>query len=419
LPDAMDPPTSADAAQAALDEELRGDCAKAFAHYKRGNLTRATELLKKLLARHPAHPLLHYAYTRLGHMLFLEQRHPAGVDEQMEECGNRAGAARRACPGSLLPYLLVAQISYDYPAFSTTVDDLRLLRAIADGAGASALCDADLENAKAIATFAEEVFTLALFPDVRECADSAAYRTQALANLNKALDMDTDLYLAAEELARSNPGQSSLAHFVDTRGAAHADEAARRLRRVQARVHEEEADRALAAIHRVMAGEGAAHNLQEAAVGWRESADQGDASAQLLIGALYGCGGGGVKKNLPLGKRYLELSAAAGNEAAVTLLKELRKCVACGELDVHHMICSQCRNVRYCDKGCQLRHWQHPTDPHTLHCVKRRESAGAGGSSDRVEPPAQLDLLEDPIAAAAAVRVAGNDLFREQKYPEV
>jgi len=126
-----------------------------------------------------------------------------------------------------------------------------------------------------------------------------------------------------------------------------------------------------------------------------------------------------VRRSLPLGKRYLELSAAAGNETAVTLLKKLRKCVGCGELDVHHLICSQCRNVRYCDKQCQWIHWKCPTDSHQLHCVPRRELAGAGGSSDRVEPPAHLDLLEDKLATAAAARVAGNDLFREQKYPEV
>ena len=102
-------------------------------------------------------------------------------------------------------------------------------------------------------------------------------------------------------------------------------EAARRFQRVQARrAREEEADRALTAVHRVMAGEGTAHNLQVAAAGWRESTDQGDVIAQLLIGALYGRGGGSVRKRLPLGKRYLELRAAAGNEAAVTLLKELR-----------------------------------------------------------------------------------------------
>ena len=36
--------------------------------------------------------------------------------------------------------------------------------------------------------------------------------------------------------------------------------------------------------------------------------------------------GEGVNKDVPLGKRYLELSAAQGEEKAVALLKELRKC---------------------------------------------------------------------------------------------
>jgi len=146
----------------------------------------------------------------------------------------------------------------------------------------------------------------------------------------------------------------------------------------------------------------------------------GDVNAQYLVGEKYGLGIlAGVRKNLPLGKRYLELGAAQGDEDAVALLKELRKCVACGELDVHHLICSRCRNRRYCGKDCQRQHWNSPVDPHSLHCVPRRESAGAGGSSDRVVPPAHLVSLEDQIAAAAAARVAGNDLFREQKYPEV
>jgi len=175
-----------------------------------------------------------------------------------------------------------------------------------------------------------------------------------------------------------------------------------------------------------MAGKGAAYDLQAAAAGWRESADQGDASAQLHIGALLARGGGGVKKSQPLGKRYLELSAAAGNEAAVTLLKELRKCVGCGELDVHHMICSQCRDARYCDDDCQLRHWQCPTHPHKPHCVRRREAAGAGASgrsSDLTAPAPALGPVTaappDPVTAAEAVRVVGNELFREQKYPKV
>jgi len=75
---------------------------------------------------------------------------------------------------------------------------------------------------------------------------------------------------------------------------------------------------------------------------------------------------------LPPEKTWQYLSAAQGEQKAVALLKQLRKCVACGELDVHHMICSQCRNVRYCEAACQLRHWQFPADQHKLHCCPRR-----------------------------------------------
>jgi len=337
-------------------------------------------------------------------------------------------------------------VCYDVPVPSSKLSDglLDTLRGNAADAAKMPLNVAELEYAKAIATFDEEVFTLALLPDVRECADSAAYRREALACLSKApaivvsrrlviLEMIVDLHGQAESLGRSNPrGQWGLEasvglHFIDLRDAEHATEAARRLQRLQARAREEGAARELAAVHRVMAGDGkgTAHDLQEAAAGWRESADQGDAGAQLLIGALLARGGGGVRKSLPLGKRYLELSAAAGNEAAVTLLKELRKCVGCGELDVHHMICSQCRNARYCNGDCQRWHWQCPTHPHKPHCVRRRESAGAGasGGSSDLTTPAPPDPVAaappDPVTAAAAVRVAGNDLFRKQKYPEV
>ena len=425
VPDVMnlaDPSVNTATGQAARDEELRGECAKAFEYYKQGNLRQGTQLLLKLLAWHPAHPVLRYAYWRLSHMQLLEQRRSAGVMKQIDECRDRAVAARKACSSSLLPSLLFVQILYDYPipddeALGAFLD---IARTMAAQAAARPLATADLQHAKVIATFDDEVFTLALFPDVRECADPAAYRAQALANLAKAPAKITDLHREAVNLARSEPRRSQLDHYLALRDAGHAAEAVRRLQRVQARAVEEEADRALAAIHRVMAGEGAAHDLQMAAPGWRESADQGDASAQLGIGALLARGGGGVKRNQPLGKRYLELSAAAGNEAAVTLLKELRKCVGCGELDVHHMICSQCRDARYCDDDCQQRHCQCPTHPHKLNCVPRRELAGAGGASDHVEPPgAHLDLLKDQIAAAAAARAAGNDLFREQKYPEV
>ena len=403
----MDPSTGVSAVQAARDEELRGECAKAFEHYKKGNLTRGTKLLQKLLARHPAHPLLHFAYVRLSHKQALAERQPAGDSNPLRECHARTAAALRACPGaSLFWALLGAQIYYDAPPSDGVDGFLTTLRDRAAGEAASPLVADDFELAKAIATFDKDA--LLFLPDVRECADSAAYQTQALANLTKAPAMIADLHRAAGNLARRHPGQPPLwDHFMRLRDARHASEAARRLRRAQARAREEEADRALAAVQRVIAGEGAAHDLQEAAAGWRESADQGDAVAQLLIGALHARGGGGVKKILPLGKRYLQLSAAAGNEDAVALLKELRKCVYCGTLDVHHMICSRCRNVRYCDVVCQLQHWSRPTDPHTLHCVMRRESAGAGGSSsERGEPSSETDQCSAASAVAAAAVAA-------------
>ena len=426
----MAPSTCAAAAQAARVEELRGVCAKAFTHYENGHPRRGEKLLLKLLARHPRHPLLHYARVRLAHKPALELREPADAVEKFRECMELAYAAFTACRDSLLPHLLLAHVVHDDPTRGGVADDpipLDALRNLAASAAARPLYAADLEYAKAITTFDEEVFALPLFPDVRGCADSAAYRSQALTNLvNTAPASFINLHREAEGQARRNriPGQPMmgepmLIHFMDLRDAERAAVAARRLQHVQARAREEEGDRALAAVLGVMAGEGTAHDLQEAAVGWREAADQGDASAQLLIGALYARGGGGVKKSLPLGKRYLELSAVAGSARAVALLKELRKCVNCGKLDVHHVICSQCRNARYCDKGCQVRHWEHPTDPHKLHCVRRRESAEAGGSSDRAQQPAHLDLLKDQSAAAAAARATGNDLFREQKYREV
>ena len=362
----------------------------------------------------------------------MEQRQPAGVKKQSAECLDRTMAAGEACSGSLLPGLIYAQALYDFPKLNAQGLDIILdnLRGVVAYVAGCPLNTADLECAKVIATFDEDVFTLALLLDVRECADSGAYWREALACLAKAPAQITDLHRQAVNLAKSTPGQSVLAHFIDLRDSMHAAEAARRLQRVQTRAGEEDTDRAVAAAPRVMAGEGTAQDRQEVAAGLRVSADQGDADAQFLTGALLARGGGGVKKNLPLGKRYLELSAAAGTEAAVTLLKELRRCVGCGELDVHHMICSQCRNARYCDDDCQQRHWQCLMDPHQPHCVPRRETAGAGGSSDCVEPPAHLDLLNVHIAAAAAgaaaagaaaaaaARVAGNDLFREQKYPE-
>jgi TPR repeat protein len=60
----------------------------------------------------------------------------------------------------------------------------------------------------------------------------------------------------------------------------------------------------------------------------RKAADQGLAVSQFSMGSAYARGEVGVKMDLPLGKTYLELSAAQGNQGAVALLKRIRKAEA-------------------------------------------------------------------------------------------
>ena len=232
MPDAMDPSTSAAALQAARDKELRGECAKAFALYEQGNLECGTELLQKLLARHPAHPLLHCAYVRMVHMQLLEQRQPASIMKQRDECLKRILVAFKACPGSLLPPLLMAQVVCDDPTSNGELEHaLNALRMIAANAVGKPISAADFEYAKAIASFDDEMFTLALMPDVRECTDFNDYWTQGLACLAK----------APAKIVDRPRLESEIDHFITLRDNEHAAVATQRLLHV-------EANQALAAV---------------------------------------------------------------------------------------------------------------------------------------------------------------------------
>jgi len=178
----------------------------------------------------------------------MEQRQPASVLKQFWECSVRGTAALEACPHSLLPRLLFAQTYYDVPVPDDQIEGvLSALRATAAATAAKPPDAADLEYANAITTFDKEVFELTLLPDVRECADPAAYRREALACLAKLPAKVKDLHREAERLARSNPGRSEQDHFLALRDAEHAAEAARRHLRA-------EAAQALAAVHREMLG---------------------------------------------------------------------------------------------------------------------------------------------------------------------
>ena len=156
-------------------------------------------------------------------------------------------------------------------------------------------------------------------------------------------------------------------------------------------------------------GTGVEQSYALAAEWGRKAADQGDAGAQFFVGTLYARGKEGVKKDLPMGKMYLELCAAQGYGDAVAALKELRKCASCGTLDVHHMICAWCRNVRYCDGRCQLQHWQRLADPHKPHCGRRREVAGAEGVSSYPSTDNEVCVTEEALEVAATAAAAKID----------
>jgi len=161
-------------------------------------------------------------------------------------------------------------------------------------------------------------------------------------------------------------------------------------------------------------------------------------SGSVSSGQVVRVWGGGRQEGLASGEDVPGAQRRAGNlrpresgRCRAELLKELRRCACCGTLDVHHMICAWCRNVRYCDATCQLRHWQRAADPHKPHCGRRREAAGAGGSSSsssssssdpsdiadsETEAPAAMAKMEAAkaavaTAAAAAAAEAQEDVF--------
>ena len=162
--------TDANAAQKATHKQLKLDCTKAFGSYKKGNVKAGTKEVEKLLKLHLKHPLPHYAHVRISHKMALEQKQEASLKKQFKECHDRAAAALKACPDSLLIKLLFAQVCYDNPFLT---EDQRGAMKDATGAAhrpaAGAGASADLKHAKAIATFDEDIKELPLFPDIREC----------------------------------------------------------------------------------------------------------------------------------------------------------------------------------------------------------------------------------------------------------
>ena len=176
--------------------ELCLACAVAFSYYKKGNVKQGTKELERLLKLHPAHPLPHYAYVRMAHKMALEQSQEASLKRQFKACHDRAEAALSACPNSLVLRLLFAQVHLDDPFLELRegVSTLQAACAPAHRPAPTAEASADLELAKAIATFDEVINDLPVFPDLRMCgANSESFSSEAEWYLSRAVAMAAEL----------------------------------------------------------------------------------------------------------------------------------------------------------------------------------------------------------------------------------
>ena len=126
--------------------------------------------------------------------------------------------------------------------------------------------------------------------------------------------------------------------------------------------------------HKAEAGEGVfEENLAMALSFWQRAADLGHEDAAGAIGDVYWSGGNGYEKSLKLAKKYTRVSAAQGNEEAIAALKLMTACAQCGTGGAPG-VCAGCKQVHYCNKECQLKHWCNPLDPHMPHCNASKQS---------------------------------------------
>jgi TPR repeat protein len=120
-------------------------------------------------------------------------------------------------------------------------------------------------------------------------------------------------------------------------------------------------------------GDGVERNL-ELAVSWiRKAADQGSAPGHYLLAKCYAAGVG-VAKDVRQARKHYRASAAAGYPAAVSCMKRLTTCFACGAENTHR-VCARCVGVSFCDTQCQSRCWPHPHQAASQASVRRLEAS--------------------------------------------
>jgi TPR repeat protein len=104
----------------------------------------------------------------------------------------------------------------------------------------------------------------------------------------------------------------------------------------------------------------------ELGVSWlRRATDQRFGPSHYLLARCYATGVG-VGKDVRRAVKHYRASAAAGFPPAVTRMKVLTTCAACGAENTHRT-CAGCVCVSFCDAQCQSRCRPHP---HQARCQK-------------------------------------------------
>jgi len=113
--------------------------------------------------------------------------------------------------------------------------------------------------------------------------------------------------------------------------------------------------------------------------------DERRADAEMALAACY-AEGNGVEADTVQAALWSLTAVTIGNELAIEFLAIIRECNFCHSTPARQL-CVRCLKVRYCDRQCQLAHWNHATDAHKgpckEHCRRAAEASQqeAGGAS--------------------------------------
>jgi TPR repeat protein len=119
-----------------------------------------------------------------------------------------------------------------------------------------------------------------------------------------------------------------------------------------------------------------------------EQEDSMTALAQTCLSICY-ANGDGLEADTVQAALWCQRAAAGGNQQAILMLPIIRKCNFCGTTPARQL-CARCEKVRYCDRRCQLAHWNRETDTHKGHCrrlvprhaAEASDEDGASSSSE-------------------------------------